>query len=266
MQRLNEVVRNRFKETLAAGRVASTLSIRLPWGVEIVHAAESCGFDAIYIDLQHSPLSLETASQMSIAALALGVTPIVRVPNHSPETISRALDGGALGVLAPHVETPEEAQAIVSSARFAPLGERSTGGGLPQLRYRHWPQEDVVKVMNDATVVLVQIESPAAVECAGEIAGVPGVDGFMVGANDLCAGYGIPGQHGHELIRSAYARVIAAADKVGKWVGVGGISDRKLIAEYVKLGARIVATGTDVSMLMEIGTERAKFVAGLNSV
>jgi len=71
-------------------------------------------------------------------------------------------------------------------------------------------------------------------------------------------------QHGHELIRSAYARVIAAADKVGKWVGVGGISDQKLIAEYVKLGARIVATGTDVSMMMEVGTERAKFVAGLN--
>ena len=188
----------------------------------------------------------------------------MRVPNHSPETISRVLDGGALGVLAPHVETPQEAQAIVSAARFAPLGERSTGGGLPQLRYRHWPQEDVVKIMNDATVVLVQIESPAAVERAGQIAGVPGVDGFMVGANDLCAGYGIPGQHGHELIRSAYARVIAAANKVGKWVGVGGISDRKLIAEYVQLGARIVATGTDVSMMMELGTERAKFVAGLN--
>lgn len=92
-----------------------------------------------------------------------------------------------------------------------------------------------------------------------------GVDGFMVGANDLCAGYGIPGQHGHELIRSAYARVIAAADKAGKWVGVGGISDKQLIAEYVKLGARIVATGTDVSLLMEAGTERAKFVASLNS-
>src|SRR3972149_4592204 len=223
MQRLNEVVRNRFKETLAAGRGASTLSIRLPGGVWVVHAAESCGFDAIYIDLQHSALSLETAGQMSIAALALGVTPIVRVPNHSPETISRVLDGGALGVLAPHVETPEEAQAIVSSARFAPLGERSTGGGLPQLRYRHWPQEDVVKVMNDATVVLVQIESPAAVECAGEIAGVPGVDGFMVGANDLCAGYGIPGAHRHELIRSAYARVIAPAGEGGKWGGGGGV-------------------------------------------
>jgi 4-hydroxy-2-oxoheptanedioate aldolase len=264
MQSLSEIVRNRFKETLAAGRVASTLSIRLPWGVEIVHAAESCGFDAIYIDLQHSPLSLETASQMSIAALALGITPIVRVPNHSPDCIARVLDGGALGVLAPHVETSDEAKAIVSSAKFAPLGGRSTGGGLPQLRYRHWPQDDVVSVMNDATIVLVQIESPAAVDRSEQIAGVPGVDGFMIGANDLCAGYGIPGQHGHELIRSAYARVIAAANKVGKYVGVGGISDRKLIAQYVQLGARIVATGTDVSMMMEVGTERARFVESLN--
>lgn len=264
MQRLNEIVRNRFKEALIAGQVASTLSIRLPWGIEIVHAAESCGFDAIYIDLQHSPLSLETASQMSIAALALGITPIVRVPNHSAEYISRVLDGGALGVLAPHVETPEEAQTIVAAAKFAPLGERSTGGGLPHLRYRHWPQEDAVKVMNDATVVLVQIESPGAVERAAEIADVAGVDGFMIGANDLCAGYGIPGQHGHKLIRSAYAQVIAGANRAGKWVGIGGISDKKLIAEYVKLGARIVATGTDVSILMEVGTERARFVESLN--
>ncbi len=262
-QALREVVRNTFREKLAAGRVVSKLSVRIARSVEIVHIARSCGFDALYIDMQHSSISLETTSQLCIAALGIGITPLVRVP--SAELVSRVLDGGAMGVTVPDIESPAQAEKVVAQCKFAPLGERSTGGGLPQLRYRHWPQADAMKVMNDATVVLVQIESPAAVEQADRIAEVPGVDGFMVGANDLCAGYGIPGLHGHELIRSAYARVIAAAGKVGKWVGVGGISDKKLIAEYVKLGARIVATGTDVSMLMEAGTERAKFVGSLTA-
>lgn len=264
-QSLRDIVRNPLKEKLAAGQVVSTVSLRLPWGVEIARAAASCGFDAIYIDLQHSSLELETTGQISIAALALGITPVVRVPSHSPEFIARVLDGGAMGVLVPDVSTAAEANKIVACSKFAPLGERSTGGGLPHLQYRHWPPDEAVKVMNDATIILTQIESPAAVENVEAIAAVEGVDVLMVGTNDLCSGYGIPGQHGHQLVKAAYSRIIAAARNSGKWVGIGGISNRGLIAEYIGLGARLVATGTDISMIMELGGERAGFVAGLNA-
>jgi len=169
-----------------------------------------------------------------------------------------------MGVLAPDIDTPEEAQRVVAFSKFPPIGERSTGGGLPQLQYRNWPQTEAFEVMNAATVVMVQIESPSAVENADEIIAVRGVDAVMVGTNDLCAGYGIPGQHGHELIRKAYNRIIEAGRKYGKYVGIGGISDRKLLAEYVKAGARIIATGTDISVILAAGSERAQFVSSLN--
>lgn len=260
---LRNVLKNSLKEKLAQGRVVTTLSIRIFPGIEIVHIAKACGFDALYIDLQHSSLSIESTSLLSIAALGVGIPAIVRVPTYGPEYICRVLDGGAQGVLAPDVASVEDARKIVALSKFAPQGERSTGGGLPHLGYRNWPAQETTEVMNETTSVFVQIESSTAVDHAGEIAAVDGVDLLMVGTNDLCASFGIPGQHGHKLVREAYARIIAAARKHGKHVGVGGISDQKLIAEYVGMGARLVATGTDVGMLMEIGSQRVKFVQSL---
>ena len=257
------LIRNPLKEKLAAGKVVAMLTIRVFGSIEIATIAKACGFDVISIDLQHSSLSIASTSQLAMAALSLGITPIVRVPTYGPEYAGRVLDGGAMGVLAPDVNNVADAKKIVALCKFPPLGERSIGGPLPHLHYRGFPQTETFEVMNEATAVLTQIESPAAVDRAEELAAVEGVDLLMVGTNDLCAGYGVPGQHGHESIRKAYARVIAACNKHGKHVGVGGISDRKLIAEYIGMGARLVATGTDISMLMESGGERVRFVQGL---
>src|SRR5262245_9147063 len=98
---LRSILRNTYKEKLAKGQVVSTLGIRVFSRIEIAHIAKSCGFDALYIDLQHSSLSMETTSQLCIAALGVGITPLVRVPGYGPEYVSRVLDGGALGVTAP---------------------------------------------------------------------------------------------------------------------------------------------------------------------
>ena len=260
---LRSIVRNSFKEKLASGGVASTISIRLFRGVEIAQIAKSCGFDALRIDMQHSPLSLESISQICVAALAAGIAPIVRVPGFGPEYVSRVLDGGAMGVGAPGVTSAEDVRRVVKYCKFPPLGERSTGGGLPQLQYRSFPQDETFEVLNDATTVLITLETLEALESVEEIAAVEGLDVIMVGSNDLCAELGIPGQHGHELVRNAYARVIAACRKHGKYAGVGGLSDRKLIAEYIGMGARVVSTGTELSLLMTAGTERARFVQSL---
>ena len=74
----------------------------------------------------------------------------------------------------------------------------------------------------------------------------------------------MPGQHGHDLVRNAYRKVIAAARKHGKYVGVGGISDRNLIAEYVKWGGQVISMGSDLNMITSTGTARAKFVKELS--
>src|SRR5438876_1032541 len=183
----SEIVRNNVKEKLARGEVVASITVRLARSIEIARIAKTAGFDSIYVDVEHSSLSLETTSQICIAALEIGVAPFVRVPSTRPEHVSRALDGGALGVIAPHIRSAEEAREVVASAKYPPFGERSTGGGLPHLHYRSFPAAEANAAMNDATMVVVQFETADAIERAEEIAAVEGVDMVLMGTNDLRA-------------------------------------------------------------------------------
>src|SRR6476659_505398 len=130
---------NPVKDKLARGEVVASMTVRLVSGIEIVPIAKAAGFDSLYVDLEHSSLTLQAASQISIMALEAGIPAFVRVPANTPEYISRVLDGGAVGVIAPHVRNAEQARQVVRCARFAPQGDRSANAGLPQLQYRGFP-------------------------------------------------------------------------------------------------------------------------------
>ena len=257
----SEIVRNVVKEKLARNEVVASMTIRLVRGVEIARLAKTAGFDMIYIDLEHSTMTLEATAQICLAALSAGVAPMVRVPANTPEYIQRVLDGGALGIIAPGIRSADEARAVVRATKFAPLGERGAGGALPHLEYRPFPTAEANAAVNAATMVIVQFESAEAVNKAEEIAAVEGVDMVLIGVNDLLADMGLAGQLDHPQVRDAYARTIAACRKHGKHVGVGGLSSRpKLIADFVKMGARYVSTGTDLQFLLGAAIERAKQV------
>jgi 2-keto-3-deoxy-L-rhamnonate aldolase RhmA len=256
-----EIVRNNVKDKLARDEPVASMTVRLVRGVEIARIAKTAGFDTLYVDVEHGSFSLETAGQICMAALEIGIAPFVRVPSTRPEHVSRALDGGALGVIAPHIRTPAEARAVVAAAKFPPLGDRSTGGALPHLQYRSFPAAEANAAMNEATMVIVQFETADALGRADEIAAVEGVDMVLIGTNDLLADMGIPGQYEHERVREAYAQTIAACRRHGKHVGVGGLASRpKLAAEFVKMGARYVSTGTDLAFLLAAAAEKAKQV------
>jgi 4-hydroxy-2-oxoheptanedioate aldolase len=258
---IKDILRNNVKEKLARGEVVASMTVRLVRGIEIARIARSAGFDMLYIDLEHAAFSLETTSQICIAALEAGVAPFVRVPANTPEYISRVLDGGALGIIAPHIRSAAEARAVVAAAKYPPLGERSNAGTLPQLHYRTFPAAEVYAAVNNATMVIVQFESAAALDAMDEIIAVDGVDVVLMGLNDLLADWGIPGQYDDPRVRDAYARTIAACRRRGKHTGVGGLASRPdLMAEYLKMGARYVSTGTDLGFLLAAATARAKQV------
>jgi len=258
------VVRNNVKEKLARGEVVASMTVRLVRSIEVARLARSAGFDSIYVDVEHSSLSLETAGQICIAALEIGIAPFVRVPSTRPEHVSRALDGGALGVIAPHIRSAAEAREVVAAAKYPPLGVRSAGGALPHLHYGSYPANEANAAMNEATMVVVQFETADAIDRADEIAAVEGVDMVLMGTNDLLADLGLAGQYEHERVRDAYARTIAACRKHGKHVGVGGLATRpRLAAEFVKMGARYVSAGTDLAFLLAESTARAKQVHGI---
>src|SRR5258708_34826357 len=165
--------------------------------VEIARMARTAGFDPLYVDIEHSSFSLDTCGQICMAALEAGIAPFVRVPANTPDYVSRVLDGGALGVIAPHIRSADEAKAVVSAAKFPPLGERSNAGGLPHLHFRSFPAAEACAALNDATMVVVQFESAAALDRAEEIVAVDGGGMVLPRPNDLVPGWGIPRESPH---------------------------------------------------------------------
>src|SRR3954470_23663856 len=116
----SDILKNNVKEKLARGEVVASMTVRLSRSIEIARIAKTAGFDMLYIDLEHSPLTMDATGQICLACLDMGIMPAVRVPANTPEYISRILDAGALGVIAPHVRTAAEARAVVNAPSCRP--------------------------------------------------------------------------------------------------------------------------------------------------
>ena len=256
-------VRNAAKERLEAGELALGMGVRMSRTVDIAKAMKTCGYDWLFIDMEHSSLDLDTAAQICVAAQSVGVTPIVRVPGFEHHHASRVLDGGAQGIVVPHVDTPDTAARIVRQCRYPPLGRRSVVGGLAQLDFESYSVAESTEAVNASTLVIVMIETPEAVENVDAIAAVEGVDGLLVGTNDLCMEMGMPGRVGDPVVMEAQAKVIAACRRHGRFPGLGGVYDPSLMERYIEMGMRLILCGNDLSMLMAGASARSKQLRGL---
>lgn len=255
-----------FREKMLRGEIASTLSVKLVKSVEIAGMAKTAGFDGILIDMEHSSFDLETTQQLCIAALYAGISPIVRAPSKDGFFVSRILDGGALGVIVPHIRTLQDVRDVVGAAKFQPLGHRSSTNNLPVYTFRGIPAKLSNPVTNAATLVIPMIETLEALEIVEEIAAIEGVDSLLIGTNDLTAEMGIPGDFENPRVTEAYERTIAACKKHGKWVGVGGLHSRlDLVDKFCKMGARWVMAATDGPLILGGATKRASEMAALSA-
>lgn len=252
--------RNAVLEKLRAGKAVFGLAARMVRSGEIAKIAKATGHDWLFIDMEHSPIDLETAVEISIAAIDTGITPIVRVPGHEQFHASRVLDGGAMGIVVPHVNTAEEAKRAVSNVRFPPVGHRSAMGGYAQLGFDNIPIKDATEFMNAHTLLAVMIETPEAVENVEAIAAVDGIDVIHVGSNDLLMEMGMPGQFASTELERAAKRVIDAAKAHGRFPGIGGIRDPELATKYVRMGSRFMTTHSDLAFLMEAASRRTKLL------
>jgi 2-keto-3-deoxy-L-rhamnonate aldolase RhmA len=253
-------VRNPARERLNNGELCLGIGLRQARTVDIAAAMATCGFDWLFIDLEHGTMPLDTAMQISVAALTAGISPVVRVPSRQYSLATRVLDGGALGIVMPHVDDAEEARAIVGHLKYPPLGHRSMGGGLPYYGFRAVPAGEAAATMNKETLLVVMLETPQAIANADSIAAVEGVDVLLVGTNDLMMEMGLPGQFAHPEVARAYEKVIAACRKHRKWPGMGGVYTEELLGKYVAIGMRVIIAGSDLSLLMAGAGQRAKFL------
>lgn len=244
-------ITNRVKQKLAHGEIALCMATRTSRTVDIGMIADACGFDSFFVDMEHCSISVDAAAQICAAALPLGITPMVRIPGHEFSIATRMLDGGALGIICPHVDAREQAAAFVNACKFPPLGHRSVSGAGPVQLYRPTSLGEVNRQGNDVTLLIAMLETPQGIANAGEIASVQGLDMLLIGSNDLCTELGIPGQLHHPKLRAAFETAAAACQSHKIYLGIGGVrGDVPLTKELVQLGARFVIAGSDVGYMM----------------
>ena len=256
-------VKNHAKEMLEKGELSLGVGIRNARTSDIGKAMKTAGFDWLFIDMEHNTMDIDMACQIAVAAQDAGITPIVRVPGFEHHHATRALDGGAQGIVVPHVDDAATAEQMVINCRYPPVGKRSMTGALPQLAFESHPFGEVAETVNAATLLVLMLETPTAIENADAIAAVPGVDALLIGTNDLCMEMGIPGQFDHPDVAAAYETMVAACKKHGKHPGMGGVYNPELMQKYIGIGARLILSGSDMAFMMSGAKAQASTVRGL---
>ncbi len=253
-------LRNYAFEKLRKGDLAIGAGLRQARTVDIGKAMKTAGFDWLFIDMEHNSMDVDTAVQISIAAQDAGITPIVRVPGFEHFHATRVLDGGAQGIVFPHVDDPETAMRLVRNVRYPPLGHRSVTGALPQLNFAQHPVAEAAAAIDRETMIVVMLETPFALSNAHDIAAIDGIDAVMIGTADLTMEMGIPGQLEHPDVVRAYETLIDACAVSKKHAGMGGVYAPQIMSRYIAMGARLILAGNDLAFLMAGATARAREV------
>lgn len=224
------------------------------------------GFDWVLIDMQHGCMDYQTAVEMIRAIDLAGITPLVRIPWNEPGIIGRMLDAGAMGIVAPMINSVGEAQKLVDACRYPPIGKRSLGpirvGARDGLGY--------VASANDRIAVIPMIETAEALAGVEDIAAVPGVDALFVGPFDLSFSLGLrPGDNdGEPKFDDAIARINAAARSNN--VATAVLSTAALAPLRASQGFRMISVMTDSSAIAaaahsSLCTARSAIAEGSNN-
>lgn len=235
---------NPVKKTLNGGGIVIGGTVTAS-SLDTMAVMANSGFDFLWLEGEHSPLTLETMRNMILMTQGRKAVPFTRVPVNELWTAKRMLDIGSLGVIFPFTDTPELAKQAVAACKYPPEGRRGVGPGLATLR---WPAPGgYPQWANKNVMVITIIERRIAVEQIEEIAAVPGIDVLFIGLNDLSYSYGVPGQLTAPVIIDAVARIMAAGKKHGIPVGgPGGAADiKRMIAE----GYRFIQGPSDLSLM-----------------
>jgi 2-dehydro-3-deoxyglucarate aldolase/4-hydroxy-2-oxoheptanedioate aldolase len=235
---------NPVKAALARGeRVFGTLVFEFfTPGIAQIMAAAGAQF-AIF-DMEHGGVGIETIKQQMAYARFTSCTPLIRVPAVDYTPVAAGLDAGALGVMAPMVESAEQARLLVASTRYPPHGRRGAAFGVAHDDYEGGPVAEKMRAANERALVIALIETAPGVAAVDEIAAVPGIDVLWLGHFDLTNSMGIPGQFEHPDYLAAVRRILDAAARHGQAAGMMA-ADEEWARRYLRMGFRMMAYGLD---------------------
>jgi 4-hydroxy-2-oxoheptanedioate aldolase len=233
---------NKTKRAVGEGRVAVGASMASSSSL-MAELLGLQGFDFLVVDLQHSESNINDIQRLMHAVLVGGATPIVRVAGNDSVLIQRCLDLGAYGVIVPYVNTADEARAVVRAARYPPLGQRSWG----PVRGAFYGASDYFQRANEELLVVVMLETKQAADNAEAILSLEGIDGCIIGPNDLAVSYGHPSglPQVPPDVEESVQRILGAAKKAGKFAGMfcSGAQD---VNRRIEQGFRFLNAGGDV--------------------
>ncbi|TBL70536.1 HpcH/HpaI aldolase family protein [Paenibacillus thalictri] len=210
---------------------------------------KTCGFDFFIVDCEHGYFDYSMVAGLTTAARGADIPIIVRIPEVSRECIVKYLDMGVNGLLIPMVEHAEQLRSAIQYGKYAPEGRRGVSTTRAHTRYHVENLREYMKAANQHTVILAQIESQQGLRQLEEIAGVQGLDGLIVGPNDLAQDLGISGTRNHPALMEAIGRIAAAARTAG--IGSGIISSQiDLLQHCERIGMSILSWNSEVGMLM----------------
>ena len=249
---------NSVKQKLAEGKQVVGGTIQTP-DPDIYRAMAHAGFDFLWIEMHHSPMTYQDVARMIWAGRDAPAIPFIRVPDATEGDVQKAVDIGALGIIVPMVTSVAKVQAAVKFASYPPRGARSQGGG----QYGALWGSDYRQTANDNIMVVGMIESPEGAEIADQIASVEGVDVVFVAATDLSSFSGLKqGDAGYEALAAKIRdETLAAGRAVGgpnAWQGRQGYSffQAPPAEVLVRRGAKALLAETTSGVAETEGSER----------
>ncbi len=220
--------------------------------IEVAARAANLGFHFLWMEMEHSPITLETLRAAVLATRGLPAMVFARVPVVELWTAKRVLDQGVSGVIFPFTSTPELARTAAEACRYPPAGRRGSGAGLATAC---WPEPDCYHDSADANIMTVTvIEEARAVDRIDEIAATPGIDVLFIGTSDLSFSLGLRGRQNEPAHDEAIAKIIAAAQRHKKFLGRPAGTAQQIL-KFRDMGFQFFQCATELG-LMSMGARQ----------
>jgi 2-keto-3-deoxy-L-rhamnonate aldolase RhmA len=239
---------NRLKETLQAGHPVFGTFVSMP-EPGIVEAIGWAGYDFVIIDMEHSPIDFGALPHLLAAADGVGLVPVVRVGTCEANPILRVLDSGAFGVMVAHVQSKDDALAVVSACRYPPKGNRGVSGASRAAGYGKAKFVEHAQQSNQEVLTIALIEDLSGVEAIEEIADVSGLNIICPGPGDLSASLGMVGQPQHPTVQESVERVAEVVRARPDLILGYHIMDPAQFSRCQELGARFIIFSQDSRVL-----------------
>jgi 4-hydroxy-2-oxoheptanedioate aldolase len=229
-------------------------------------ALEGSGLDFVFLDTEHIALDRAQLSWMCQTYARMGLPPVVRIPSPDPFEATKALDGGAGGVIAPYVETAQQVQALRGAVKLRPvkgrrLAERLTGAPFER------ELEDYARRRNTAALI-VNIESVPALDALDEILAVPDLDAVLIGPHDLSCSLGMPEQYDRPEFLAACETIFRKARAAGVGAGIHSWGSVEAQSRYLRCGANLLIHSADLTLFqkhLRLELAAVKQAAGIGS-